>query len=78
MTELGFRVIRFWNNEVLAHIDAVCERILCEIEKNPSFMGRKRQSLGETETLLHLNSLPTGTGDKRDSLSHRERAAKRG
>ncbi|MGH8608882.1 MAG: DUF559 domain-containing protein, partial [Gammaproteobacteria bacterium] len=36
---LGYRVIRFWNNEVLADMDAVLERVravLMEIPSPPS------------------------------------------
>ena len=29
----GFRVLRFWNNEVLGNMDGVCEAILAELEK---------------------------------------------
>ena len=28
LTKQGFRVLRFWNNEVLGSIDAVCEEVL--------------------------------------------------
>jgi very-short-patch-repair endonuclease len=35
LNDLGFKVIRFWNNEVLAQTDLVCEQILNEIRKEP-------------------------------------------
>ena len=28
-----YRVLRFWNNEVLGNMDGVCEAILAEIKK---------------------------------------------
>ena len=34
--EQGYRVIRFWNNDVLANIDGVIERIAAEITTSPS------------------------------------------
>ena len=35
MKEQGFNVIRFWNNEVLKSIDAVCEQILVDSRMLP-------------------------------------------
>jgi very-short-patch-repair endonuclease len=32
----GFRVLRFWNNEVLMHTDAVLERIVSALARTPS------------------------------------------
>jgi adenine-specific DNA-methyltransferase len=38
----GFRVLRFWNNEVLAEMEAVLERILAEaLSPNPSPASRR-------------------------------------
>jgi very-short-patch-repair endonuclease len=40
----GFRVIRYWNNEVLARTDAVAEdlrRVLSDISQPPSPLGRR-------------------------------------
>jgi very-short-patch-repair endonuclease len=31
----GFRVLRFWNNDVLARTDAVCEVIRCALMDDP-------------------------------------------
>ncbi|MGH8225475.1 MAG: endonuclease domain-containing protein [Gammaproteobacteria bacterium] len=36
LVKLGIRVIRFWNNDVLAHTDAVLEQIACELAGSPS------------------------------------------
>jgi very-short-patch-repair endonuclease len=33
IAEQGFRVLRFWNNDVLSNTAAVCEQILKEIKK---------------------------------------------
>ena len=33
MRAQGFRVLRFWNNEVLGNIEGVCEAILVELKK---------------------------------------------
>ncbi len=30
----GFRILRFWNNQVLEEIDAVTERIMVELSSN--------------------------------------------
>jgi len=32
----GFRVLRFWNNEVFEHLDVVCEVILQALEREES------------------------------------------
>jgi very-short-patch-repair endonuclease len=45
LERLGYRVIRFWNNEVLENLDAVLERILTECEALPSrFRGKEPSS----------------------------------
>jgi len=36
LEEKGYRVLRFWNNEVLGDIEAVCERIWNVIDETPS------------------------------------------
>jgi len=36
MAERGYRVIRFWNTEVLKNTDSVVERILLELEGSPT------------------------------------------
>jgi len=36
MAERGYRVIRFWNSEVLKNTDSVVERILLELEGSPT------------------------------------------
>jgi very-short-patch-repair endonuclease len=35
LNELGVRVIRFWDNDVLKHTDAVAEEILRHLEEQP-------------------------------------------
>jgi very-short-patch-repair endonuclease len=32
---LGYRVIRFWNNDVIENLDGVLQRLLSELEKRP-------------------------------------------
>ena len=32
---LGYRVIRFWNNDVIENLDGVLQRLLSELEKSP-------------------------------------------
>jgi very-short-patch-repair endonuclease len=32
---LGYRVIRFWNNEVIENLDGVLQTLLSELEKSP-------------------------------------------
>ena len=41
---LGYRVIRFWNNDVLGNLDGVLETILREAESMPSRFVRKEPS----------------------------------
>jgi adenine-specific DNA-methyltransferase len=41
---LGYRVIRFWNNDVLGNTDGVLETILREVEILPSRFVRKEPS----------------------------------
>ena len=36
LNDLGYKVLRFWNDEVVADIDAVLERIARELESIPS------------------------------------------
>jgi very-short-patch-repair endonuclease len=38
LEQMGYRVIRFWNNDVLQNIDGVCERIAEAIDD----LGRKQ------------------------------------
>ena len=40
LNSLGFRVIRFWNNEVLENIDGVLEELQRTIAQEPSPSGR--------------------------------------
>jgi very-short-patch-repair endonuclease len=35
LNELGYRVVRFWNNEVLQNLDGVLEALLLHVEPNP-------------------------------------------
>jgi very-short-patch-repair endonuclease len=35
LAENGFRVLRFWNNDILKNTDAVCEQILSELRTAP-------------------------------------------
>jgi very-short-patch-repair endonuclease len=36
LQELGYRIVRFWNNDVLENIDGVIERLSTLLEENPS------------------------------------------
>jgi very-short-patch-repair endonuclease len=38
----GYRVIRFWNNEVLSNIDGVLETIAAAPSSSPSLVARER------------------------------------
>ena len=40
----GYRVMRFWNNEVNANFEGVLEAILCELRQAPSPTSTKRTS----------------------------------
>jgi adenine-specific DNA-methyltransferase len=44
LERLGYRVIRFWNNEVNENLDAVLGRILQECDALPSRFTRKEPS----------------------------------
>lgn len=41
---LGYRVIRFWNNEVTENVEAVLERIVSEAEAMPVRFRRRQPS----------------------------------
>jgi len=47
LESLGYRVIRFWNNEVLSNTDAVMEPILHELTTDPSPQPSPRRGEGE-------------------------------
>jgi very-short-patch-repair endonuclease len=47
LESLGYRVIRFWNNEVLSNTDAVMETILHELTTDPSPQPSPRRGEGE-------------------------------
>jgi very-short-patch-repair endonuclease len=42
LKERGYRVVRFWNNEVLGNLDGVLQTIVEEIEKSPPHPGPLR------------------------------------
>lgn len=46
LDEHGYRVIRFWNNEVLGNIEGVVETILREIESSPPLPNPLRPPRG--------------------------------
>ncbi len=46
MEDFGFRVMRFWNHDILTKTDSVCEQIMSEIKKYPSPIGRGRRKAG--------------------------------
>ena len=43
LAKCGFRVLRFWNNDVLANLDGVLEEILRQIAGPPSPQPHSRQ-----------------------------------
>ena len=43
MEREGFRVLRFWNNEVLTQTDAVCEQILRAVQTLTPTLSRVRE-----------------------------------
>jgi very-short-patch-repair endonuclease len=44
MERLGYRLIRFWNNEVTENLDAVLQRIRAECDVLPSRFERRQPS----------------------------------
>ncbi|WHZ10416.1 MAG: hypothetical protein OJF60_000855 [Burkholderiaceae bacterium] len=49
MEREGFRVLRFWNNEVLTRIDAVCEQILRVAQTLTPALSRVRERVQDIE-----------------------------
>ena len=43
----GYRVIRFWNNDVLCNMDGVLRRIAAELESSPARSGAAGPSLSQ-------------------------------
>ncbi len=43
MAALGFQTLRFWNNDVLIHTEAVLERILQTAETLTPTLSRQRE-----------------------------------
>ena len=35
LTAAGYRVLRFWNNDIIANLEGVTDRIACELRSNP-------------------------------------------
>ena len=54
LTNAGFRVLRFWNHEVLGQIEVVKERIWLELEET-------------SKPHPHLNPLPEGEENKNEA-----------
>lgn len=44
LTQLGYRVIRFWNHEVLTDIEVVLEKIFEELKRQRLFLGIASES----------------------------------
>jgi hypothetical protein len=57
----GIRVLRFWDNDVLRHTDAVRKKIYRELTEGASLQGTSSQSAP------HPNPLPEGEGAGGDS-----------
>jgi very-short-patch-repair endonuclease len=58
MEAQGFRVLRFWNNDVMSNIDGVLERILESLSQREREGGAKRRK-GEGENLSPSPSQPS-------------------
>ena len=52
MEREGFRVLRFWNNEVLTQIDAVCEQILRTAQTLTPALSRMRERVQDIKDPL--------------------------
>lgn len=52
MEREGFRVLRFWNNEVLTQIDAVCEQILRAAQTLTPALSRVRERVQDNKDPL--------------------------
>jgi len=53
LREQGFRVLRFWNNEVLSETEAVLEKIFAAaLSPSPSPMNGRGEQMADTDTPL--------------------------
>jgi very-short-patch-repair endonuclease len=43
LRDLGYRVIRIWNNDVIENLEGVLQRLLSELEKSPLTLPSPRQ-----------------------------------
>jgi very-short-patch-repair endonuclease/SAM-dependent methyltransferase len=63
---LGYRVIRFWNNEVIENLDGVLQALLCELAASPltppSPRTRGEEDDTRVEPLVHAHSPPAQQG----------------
>jgi adenine-specific DNA-methyltransferase len=60
LAEQGFRVLRFWNNDILKNTDAVCEQILNELS---AVSLSPRERVAEPGEAPHPDPLPQGEGE---------------
>ena len=59
----GIRVIRFWNNDVLKHTDAVLEALYAALQNGPSPVAlRHPLPAGEGKRLMQQKIYPSPTG----------------
>jgi very-short-patch-repair endonuclease len=59
---VGYRVLRFWNNDVLQNLDGVLETIACGLAiKTPSPQPSPQ---GESESAAARNIVPSPPGEK--------------
>lgn len=73
LTEQGFRVLRFWNNEILQNTEAVLETILSALIETPP-LPNPSPTRGEGLKTVHFDSHPPVAGEgeqqRRTPISH--------
>jgi len=68
LQQMGYRVLRFWNHDVLMQTESVLEAIRLVIEKNTPSPAPSGHPLPEGEGIRHRSSpLPLGEGTARSS-----------
>jgi isoleucyl-tRNA synthetase/very-short-patch-repair endonuclease len=84
LTSEGFRVLRFWNNEIFENIEGVVDSIYYNLihphpTLSPQGRGLERENLSPQGRGLERENLsPQGRGLERENLSYQERGLKEG